>query len=396
MARRKLSEYRSKHMVSDVLSIDYIGWSINSVSEIEIKQQLSTVTGAKSYVLKVDQGVKGRYKKGLVVLDLEWDDLYIQILQLMDRGYSSFIIEPQIQHRLADERYVSVSYDRRGTKLSFSDNGGVDIEMNASTIQTYKIDGQSNTADISVQTGFSVDQLTGLLELFEREFITMLEINPYVIQDGTVMILDAAIEVDDASSYFATKWNEGDFRQSSVRALSPEELAVQELDLQSPASLKLETINPDGSIFLLLSGGGASVVVADEIYNLGLGAKLANYGEYSGNPSTEETYLYTKAVLQLLLKSKSSMKVLFIGGAVANFTDIAATFTGLIQAIREFSDQLKSQKVKIFVRRGGPRQEIGLADMEATLIQLGLFGAVHDPKTPLDEAVTEAVKEIKQ
>ena len=96
------------------------------------------------------------------------------------------------------------------------------------------------------------------------------------------------------------------------------------------------------------------MVVADEVYNRGLGEQLANYGEYSGNPNSEETYLYTKAVLELVLASKAPKKVVFLGGAVANFTDIAKTFAGVIQALDEVADGLQSQGVKVFVRRGGP------------------------------------------
>jgi ATP-citrate lyase beta-subunit len=80
---------------------------------------------------------------------------------------------------------------------------------------------------------------------------------------------------------------------------------------------------------------------------------------------------------------------------VANFTDIAKTFAGVIKAIDEVKDELKVQNVKVFVRRGGPNQEIGLAKMEALLTRANLLGAVHDPATPLTVAVGEALQEIK-
>ncbi len=38
--------------------------------------------------------------------------------------------------------------------------------------------------------------------------------------------------------------------------------------------------------------------------------------------------------------------------SIANFTDVAATFKGIIQAFREKADALKASKMKIFVRRG--------------------------------------------
>ena len=40
-------------------------------------------------------------------------------------------------------------------------------------------------------------------------------------------------------------------------------------------------------------------------------------------------------------------KILIIGGGIANFTDVAATFTGLIKAIVNFQDDLKAHHVRI-------------------------------------------------
>jgi len=35
------------------------------------------------------------------------------------------------------------------------------------------------------------------------------------------------------------------------------------------------------------------------------------------------------------------IKVLIIGGAIANFTDVAKTFTGIIQAFENYADKMK-------------------------------------------------------
>ena len=136
------------------------------------------------------------------------------------------------------------------------------------------------------------------------------------------------------------------------------------------------------------------MVVADEVFNRGFGDKLANYGEYSGNPTSHEAYTYTVEVVKLLLASTSSQKVMFIGGAVANFTDIASTFTGVIKVIAEYADELNLQKVKVFVRRGGPRQEIGLAKMQSALEEYGLYGGVYDPTMSITGALDVALQEI--
>lgn len=45
-------------------------------------------------------------------------------------------------------------------------------------------------------------------------------------------------------------------------------------------------------------------------------------------------------------------KVLFIGGGIANFTNVASTFRGIIRALRDFQAALRNHKVQIWVRRG--------------------------------------------
>ena len=145
---------------------------------------------------------------------------------------------------------------------------------------------------------------------------------------------------------------------------------------------------------MLLSGGGASIVLADEVYNLGFGKQIANYGEYSGNPNAQEVYIYTKNILELLLKSSSAKKVLLIGGGVANFTNISTTFKGIIEALDEKKGDLLRQQVKVFVRRGGPHQQEGLALMEKFLKENKLYGFVGDQRITLPDVVNMAVENL--
>ncbi len=53
-------------------------------------------------------------------------------------------------------------------------------------------------------------------------------------------------------------------------------------------------------------------------------------------------------------------KVLIIGGGIANFTNVAATFKGIVKALEEFQVRLKEFGIKIFVRRAGPNYQEGL------------------------------------
>ncbi len=163
------------------------------------------------------------------------------------------------------------------------------------------------------------------------------------------------------------------------------------MDDNSPAALKLTVLNPNGSLWLLLSGGGASITIADTVQSAGFGASLGNYGEYSGGPTTAETYLYTKQILNLVLSSTATRKAIVIAGGVANFTDVKSTFKGIIQALTEVAEQLKAQDVKVFVRRGGPNEVEGLKLMEDFLKDKDLFGSVYGSDVVLTEAVSDAI-----
>ncbi|HEX4774544.1 MAG TPA: ATP citrate lyase citrate-binding domain-containing protein [Candidatus Saccharimonadales bacterium] len=392
MARQKLSEYRAKTIISNALNLPYAGWPIDAETLLD-DQIKKAVSAGNNFVVKVDEGVKGRYKKGLVKLDVAPADLGATVESLAEQGYRWLIIEPMFGHDQTEERYLSLASSREGLLLQYSSKGGINIEKQAGSIQKVWLNKETDWEDLAAQTGISSQLIKDLVQALKDDYFAFMEINPYVVSDNGLRILDSAVEVDDAATFFVNDWKPVDFRRHNSQKPTDEEKVVEELDANSPASLKLSVLEPDGGIFLLLSGGGASVVVADEIYNQGYGEQLANYGEYSGNPNAEETYIYTKQLLSLLLKSSAPRKILFIGGAVANFTDVAKTFAGVIKAIEEVAGELKTQHVKVFVRRGGPNQETGLAEMEATLAKHDLLGAVHDPETPLTAAVTEALEE---
>ena len=120
------------------------------------------------------------------------------------------------------------------------------------------------------------------------------------------------------------------------------------------------------NIAVLFSGGGASIANMDALLSVGL--KPANYTEYSGNPPREKVYQLTKIVL-----SKPGLRGLWVAGGVANFTDVAETFAGIIQAL----DEIKPS-YPIVVRRAGPKEEEGMKLMKECAtrnnLKMKLFG----------------------
>jgi succinyl-CoA synthetase beta subunit len=83
--------------------------------------------------------------------------------------------------------------------------------------------------------------------------------------------------------------------------------------------------------------------------------------------------------------------VLIIGGGIANFTDVAKTFKGIIRALREYKDKLKENNIKIFVRRGGPNYQQGLAMMKKLGEEIGVQIEVHGPELHMTRVVKMAL-----
>lgn len=91
-----------------------------------------------------------------------------------------------------------------------------------------------------------------------------------------------------------------------------------------------------------------------------------------GAPTEGQTYEYAKTILSLMTKEKHEKgKVLIIGGGIANFTNVAKTFKGIIRALLEFREALIKNQTSIFVRRAGPNYQEGLRRMKEIGQNLG-------------------------
>lgn len=215
-------------------------------------------------------------------------------------------------------------------------------------------------------------------------YFTYLEINPLVVTKDAIYILDLAAKLDSTADFICrSKWGDIDYPPPFGRDAYPEEAYIADLDAKSGASLKLTILNRNGRIWTMVAGGGASVIYSDTICDLGGTSELANYGEYSGAPSEQQTYEYAKTILTLMTSSPKHPlgKVLITGGGIANFTNVAATFKGIITALREFQPKLKEHNVSIYVRRAGPNYQEGLRKMREYGSTLGIPLHVFGPET---------------
>ncbi|MCH9634549.1 MAG: hypothetical protein S4CHLAM7_13020 [Chlamydiae bacterium] len=320
---------------------------------------------------------------------------------------NTFIVEPFCNLKKAPEYYVAFSVENDCDLLYMSAFGGVEVEENWDSVKELRIAPQSTDTELNEliynNTPKEIENKKQFADLvfcfyqfFKNLHFSYLEFNPFILDGNTVHILDVVARIDDTARFLMNQaWGDLEFPSAfGEKEPTAIEKEIQTMDENSGASLKLSLLNSEGIVWTLVAGGGASVVFADSIANLWGASEIANYGEYSGNPSKEETYCYTMGVLKLMTAQKDPKgrgKVLIIGGSIANFTDVAKTFDGIIQAFREMHVQMKEVETRIFVRRGGPNYEIGLKNIETAASQLGLPIEVHGPDTHLTDIVRKAL-----
>jgi hypothetical protein len=79
--------------------------------------------------------------------------------------------------------------------------------------------------------------------------------------------------------------------------------------------------------------------------------ELFRFFDFPGDPTEALTFEYAQTLLSLLLRSRAppalGPKILIVGGGIANFTNVAETFKGIIRAFNKFSDELIEQQVQI-------------------------------------------------
>ncbi len=403
MARVKLSEFRAKNLLAQALGYAYEGVSVDVDDGGGGNPTLNRLPNAK-YAVKVDQATKKRNQLGLVKLNRTKKDIAGDIAELGKAGFRFFLVEPMVEHAKADERFLALIRTEEGIEVQYSEKGGVDIEEHPESVKKFLIANKSQKTPSSSRTvlvnmtpaGIKPENFSKILGLFNKVNMVYLEINPLLVDKDRLTPLDAAVEVDSTAELAVQgAWTSDDVRSAATKKTDSEK-EVEELQATSAASLTLRVLNPDGKILLLLSGGGASLVVADEFDTHGLAGELINYGDYSGNPNEDELYHYTLAAIKLIKASKASKKIIVIAGGVANFTDIAATFKGIIRAFEKEKKYLKDNNASVFVRRGGPNQQKGLKMMEEYLSQIGLKHKVHGPNVSLAQLVEKVAEDTKR
>jgi ATP-citrate lyase beta-subunit len=320
-----------------------------------------------------------------------------------------FIVEPFTPHSQEEEYYISATCVGDNDVLYMSAEGGMEVEENWDKVieVAFPITATEEEIEQEIRKNIPKDVAAkdkeafaefaiGFFRAYRELNFAYLEINPFVLQGKKVELLDMVAKLDDTAGFMMRdEWGNVDFPTSfGMEEKSPEVLAIEDADSKSGASLKLTILKPEARVWTMVAGGGASVVYADTIADLAGIEDLANYGEYSGGPTTSETKFYAETILDLMTRNKDAKgrdKVLIIGGAIANFTDVAKTFTGIIQAFDNYADKMKDVGIKIYVRRGGPNYEKGLKDIKEAADRLGLYIEVYGPETHVTDIVRMAL-----
>jgi ATP citrate (pro-S)-lyase len=384
MARVAITEYAAKKLV---LWEEYTGVTVTPES---IKEAVDSLRFDGVFIVKIDVGIKKRGKQGLIRLNVKKDEVEEAITQLFMKGHARCVIEEMVPHETEEEKYLSIDLGRDGAQVLYSPAGGVEIEDNHEAIQRFfvpRADVLRGTSSVVIE-GVPLDTL---LSVMQQNHMSFIEINPFLVKNGSFIPLDMAVEVDDSKAGKLQEWAQ---EHLIKHARSEAEKAVQKQDDMTTAALTLKIINKDGSILTLLSGGGASLVTMDALVTAGLQDQIINYSEYSGAPTRDETHAYVSTLLDVLFASTATKKVILIAGGVANFTDIMTTFTGIIDAFGEKITEIQKQNIYVLARRGGPNQEKGLASLRDFLTAHKIPNDVYDPSLLLGEVGIHIKKQI--
>ncbi|MBN2724142.1 MAG: ATPase [Deltaproteobacteria bacterium] len=426
MAVRGIREYDGKKLMASLLrrySDDKVSMRgdfvlVDPQTDFEALLNENPWLGKDKLVAKPDMLFGKRGKNNLLKLNATWEEAVSWIRGKMAEDtvlsgvtgkLTHFLVEPFIPHE--DEYYIAIRSFRDHDVIYFSTEGGVNVEENWEKVKEITIpvmtDGKISAADdfdafktlpLSGEELASVAPfVNALYKFYFEQGFAYLEINPFAIKDGVVVPLDLVAKLDDTAAFEnLDSWGRTlDFPAPFGRTPTKEEAFVKELDSKTGASLKLTVLNPAGRIWPMIAGGGASVIYADTVSDLGYIDELGMYGEYSGDPNEELTYQYACTVLDLITRNPDGRgKALLIGGGIANFTDVAKTFTGIIRAVEKYRQQIMDAKVKIFVRRGGPNYKVGLEKMRNLGDNLGVPIEVYGPETHMSKIVPMAIDYI--
>lgn len=293
--------------------------------------------------IQIPSGKRGK-RGGVKVINS--NDELAQFYSQANKEFSSknpygILLEENIEG--GNEFYVSLSYDSEGPILVINDEGGVEVESVKGKSEVIRIDIVTRKPEKPFKDLSPF--LDNLVECFFNEDCKLLEINPLKVVGDRQVALDVKMEIDDRANI--RHIDRVLLYPRSEREKTDREKKIDELNSNPEYSggSPCRYVELDGDVALLLSGGGASLILLDKVVSLGLSP--GNYSEYSGNPKMEKVEALTQTVL-----SKPNQRGLLVAGGVANFTLIDETLKGVAKVLANLKP-----KYPIVIRRGGPNED---------------------------------------
>lgn len=399
MAQIGVREFDAKKMFFESIWKSYNGVQIKNISDIE------RLSNTVPYVVKPDMLFGKRGKLGLLGINLSKNEAKNWFLDHFEKNFvinniswnlEVFLAEPFITH--TDEYYISFSAERDADQINFSREWGIEVEENWDKVQTIRVSVLENLTEKHLEKFWKLDDkiVNTILDLwnFYKNFgFVYLEVNPFCFdENGEVILLDMVAKIDDQEAFRQKhNWKNLEFSDSFGTKENNAEKYIKKLDSETGASLKMKILQPNAKIWTLLAGGGGSLVITDTLGTLGYAENIGNYGELSGNPDRDFTREYTRTLFGEMLASTAENKYLIIAGAIANFTDVAKTFDGIIDILKEKQEEFRMQNIKILVRRGGINEKKWLEKLRKTCAELWIQSEIFGS----DMYMTDILQKIK-
>ncbi len=356
-----LHEFQSKKLFAGYGIPVPLGFVAESAGEA---RKAAEDMGGGKWVVKAQAHTGGRGKAGGVVLVDSVDKVESEAARILgDRivtrqtgpeGLPVSYILVEEPTDIAAELYLSVLVDRatRRVLVMASQAGGMNIEEVAAEtpekIITTLIDPAAGVQAYQARRlgfalGFGGEQvkqfqkiLFGLIELFQREDASLVEVNPLVVTSaGDLVALDAKINLDSNALY----------RHRDL-------LAMRDISQEDPreaeaAAHDLNYITLDGNIGCMVNGAGLAMATMDLVQLHG--GSPANFLDVGGGTTAERV---AEAFKIILSDDKVRAVLVNIFGGIVRCDLIAQ---GIIAAVREVGIE-----VPVVIRLEGTNAEQGL------------------------------------
>ena len=356
----------------------------------------SAVQGAKAlgnppWVVKAQVHAGGRGKAGGVKLISDEEalaayaeDLLGQSLVTAQTGAHGQPVDQllvEMPSSIDRELYLGLLIDRRREQvvLMASAAGGMDIEQVAAQrpqdlhtlyinpvvgLQAYQCRQVIFALGLAEHAKAMTRIMLSLYQLFMDKDLSLVEINPLVVNAQGVIAIDAKINIDDNALY----------RHPQLAALRD---ARQEDDKEAQAHAHgLNYVSLDGDIACMVNGAGLAMATMDIIKHFG--GEPANFLDVGGGTTAQKVAEAFKIIL-----SDSKVKAILVnifGGIVR--CDLIAE--GIIQAVQEVAIS-----IPVIVRLEGTNVEQGRRLLSES-------GLAIIPAANLDDAARQAVAAVRE